>query len=347
MGTEWESPRGVLAQILLVDQFSRACWRGRAEAFAYDERGERLAELMVAEGWYDAELTPVERFFVTLPLQHSEDMRLQALGVELADRVAGEVEAEGKAGQELKAFFDGLVGYPDQHFDCIERFGRFPHRNKCLGRESTPQELAWLNSTERPGWASSQDCAVLRYWDGRGLGDQVRFVLEYTGHPYDEVHVKSRQEFLSLRGDYGSTAQEVDGELKASPIKLMFGQVPLLEMDGVNVVQTRAIVQTLARRYGLYGETPVEAAKVDMLINGIMDARQPLLVARFSDDPTESLAAFSKGPLPKVRHTWLRPRPPKPSTITYPVRQLANSSTRQLVNSPTRQLAQLAQLTSS
>ena len=167
-GSEWESCRGTLAQILLVDQFSRACWRGRAQAFAYDGRGEELAEMMVAKGWYDDKLTPVERLFVTLPLQHSEDMRLQTLGVELAGRVVTEVEAEGEAGQALKAYFDGLVGYPEQHFDVVERFGRFPHRNKSLGRESTPEEVAWLNSSERPGWASSQDCAVLRYWDGRG-----------------------------------------------------------------------------------------------------------------------------------------------------------------------------------
>ena len=61
VGREWESARGTLAQILLVDQFSRACWRGRNEAFAYDARGASLAEEMVEKGWFESELTPVER----------------------------------------------------------------------------------------------------------------------------------------------------------------------------------------------------------------------------------------------------------------------------------------------
>ena len=74
---------------------------------------------------------------------------------------------------------------------------RFPHRNKILGRDSTPEEVAWLNSAERPGWASSQECSVFRYWDGRGMGDQVRFVLEFAGHPYDEVNLTTRHQFVS------------------------------------------------------------------------------------------------------------------------------------------------------
>ena len=63
-------------------------------------------------------------FFVTLPLQHAESRRLQELGVELAGRVVSEAEVSGESGRLLKNFFDGLVGYPDQHYDCIERFGR-------------------------------------------------------------------------------------------------------------------------------------------------------------------------------------------------------------------------------
>ena len=73
-GDAWNTPRGLLAQIIIMDQFARCCFRGRPEAFAYEGRAETLAELLVTHGMFDTnswnELLPVERFFVTMPFQH-------------------------------------------------------------------------------------------------------------------------------------------------------------------------------------------------------------------------------------------------------------------------------------
>jgi hypothetical protein len=146
--------------------------------------------------------------------------------VELAGRIAN------GAPPEVEAFFTELPGFPNEHFQCIQRFGRFPSRNHLLGRETSPAEEAWLSSEDCPGWARSQQVATLVYWSGRGLGDQVRFLLEFTMTPYAEEGVDTAEAF---------------GALKASG-ELAFGQVPLLRLDGLRLVQTQAIMRHLARK---------------------------------------------------------------------------------------------------
>ena len=70
-------------------------------------------------------------------------------------------------------FFATLKGLPHEHFETIERFGRFPHRNAVLSRQSTAEEAAWLASPTCLGWARSQKKAKLTYWDGSGLSELV------------------------------------------------------------------------------------------------------------------------------------------------------------------------------
>ncbi|RPH67114.1 MAG: DUF924 domain-containing protein [Burkholderiales bacterium] len=122
------SPRGRLAEIIVLDQFSRHIHRGRPLAFARDPLALALAQEAVARGDDDA-LTPVARVFLYLPYMHSESPRIQQVSVALYTK----------------------NGLPDnlefalKHQAIVGRFGRYPHRNEILGRQSTPEETAFLS----------------------------------------------------------------------------------------------------------------------------------------------------------------------------------------------------------
>ena len=278
LGLEWTKSRGKLARILLLDQFTRVAFRGTAQAFAHDELACDLARSLAGEGF--DELLPVERFFVALALSHAENLQDSKLHVDLAARLCSSLPA----GHEVRGYFASLKGFPHEHFETIERFGRFPHRNALLGRPSTAAEEAWLISPSCPGWAKSQKRACLTYWNGRGLGDLIRFLLEFCQIPFDEVNVVDSDAFEAL---------------KASG-KLAFGQVPLLEIDGLELVQTQAIARYVAGKKQLRGTTAADQARADMIVNGVLDARMPLITARFQADPTAALAKFETTTLPKL-----------------------------------------------
>jgi uncharacterized protein (DUF924 family) len=120
---------GALALLLLLDQFPRNLWRGDRRAFAADPLARRVARDAVARGLDQAAALDLRLFFY-LPLTHSEDLEDQELGLSLTEaleRAGGETAASAR-----------------RHRDVIARFGRFPHRNAALGRESTAEELAFL-----------------------------------------------------------------------------------------------------------------------------------------------------------------------------------------------------------
>ena len=129
--------RGRLALILLTDQFPRNIWRGEAAAFAFDVLALRWAKDTLRLG-LDGELRAVERVFVYLPLEHSEDLGDQREAVRLFDRLATSVPVPHRPS------FDSYLDYARRHLAIIERFGRFPHRNAALGRETTAEETAFL-----------------------------------------------------------------------------------------------------------------------------------------------------------------------------------------------------------
>jgi uncharacterized protein (DUF924 family) len=131
------SPRGRLALILLLDQLPRAIHRGSPEAFAQDSKARKVAEQGLESG-ADRLLRPIERLFVYLPFEHSEDLADQDRSVQLYQDLAESVP-EGH-----RETFAGFVDYAVKHNEIIARFGRFPHRNVILGRESTPEEKAFL-----------------------------------------------------------------------------------------------------------------------------------------------------------------------------------------------------------
>ncbi len=138
------TPRGRLALILLLDQFPRNVYRGTARAFAYDDAALGLA-LAGIEAGDDRALDPVERIFFYLPLQHAESREMQRRSVTAYRRLLLE------APLELQAQFAETLGFAEEHRAVVERFGRFPHRNRALGRESTAEERDYLQSADSYG----------------------------------------------------------------------------------------------------------------------------------------------------------------------------------------------------
>ena len=132
-----DSPRRRLALIILLDQFPRNVYRGKAEAYAGDARAAALA----LEGLHtaaDATLAPVERIFFYMPLQHAESMELQDESVVATRRLLTEVP------KVMARNFASMLRFAELHRNIIAEFGRFPHRNAVLGRTSTPEELKFL-----------------------------------------------------------------------------------------------------------------------------------------------------------------------------------------------------------
>ena len=132
-----DSPRRRLSLILLFDQFPRQMYRGTARAFEHDSRALALA-LSGMQSGADGALDPVERIFFYLPLQHAEALEVQDESVAACRRLLGE------APEALKTGFGQVLAAAQEHRGIIERFGRFPHRNRALGRVDTPEELEFL-----------------------------------------------------------------------------------------------------------------------------------------------------------------------------------------------------------
>lgn len=137
---DWRTaPRGLLALILLADQLPRNIYRNTARAFAFDAMAREHCRHGLAQG-FEQRLRPIERVFHYLPLEHSESLQDQHDSCALFSRLA----AAADAGQvEL---FAGYLRFAERHRDIIARFGRFPHRNGILGRDSTAEELAFLQT---------------------------------------------------------------------------------------------------------------------------------------------------------------------------------------------------------
>jgi uncharacterized protein (DUF924 family) len=125
----WEAtPEGALALLLVLDQFPRNMFRGDRRAFAADPLAREVADRATARG-FDRKFPPAERSFFYLPLEHSEDLADQ-------ERCIALYQAMGDA---------ELLKWAELHADIIRRFGRFPHRNAALGRNTTAEEQAFLD----------------------------------------------------------------------------------------------------------------------------------------------------------------------------------------------------------
>ena len=137
-------PHGRLALILLLDQFRRNVYRNTAKAFEKDKAALKLCVEGAMEK-KDKGLTPIERVFFYMPLQHAESPKVQAKSVELYSRLAD------AASPTYRETFMTILQFAELHRDIIDRFGRFPHRNKLLNRDNTPEEDEYL-AGESPGF---------------------------------------------------------------------------------------------------------------------------------------------------------------------------------------------------
>lgn len=135
-----ETPDGALALLILLDQVPRNLFRGEARAFATDAKARAIARQAIAAG-HDQRLPSVQRMFIYLPFEHSEDLADQQRVVALFESLPATTAFPPQARDEI-------IDYGRRHLAIIARFGRFPHRNAALGRPSTPEERAFL---EQPG----------------------------------------------------------------------------------------------------------------------------------------------------------------------------------------------------
>ncbi|MBY5992628.1 DUF924 family protein [Ferrimonas balearica] len=132
-----DSSRGRLALIILLDQFSRNLFRGQAEAFAYDATALGLCKTGIEQEW-DTPLPLAHKLFFYMPLQHSESLSDQFLGVRMLEQML-----PGLSGPARQTVADTLR-FQQLHLEIIQRFDRFPHRNKVLGRANTAEESQYL-----------------------------------------------------------------------------------------------------------------------------------------------------------------------------------------------------------
>ena len=122
-----ETPDGRLAEIIVLDQFSRNVWRDTPRAFAQDPQALCLAQAFVRTG-LDRALSPAQQAFGYMPYMHSESPLIHEHAVALFSQPG----------------LEGSLAFERRHLAIIERFGRYPHRNAILGRVSTPEEIAFL-----------------------------------------------------------------------------------------------------------------------------------------------------------------------------------------------------------
>lgn len=129
---EWENtPDGALALVIALDQYPLNMFRGQPQSFATEAAARGVARRALVKG-FDRVLADERKAFVYLPFMHSEDLRDQDLSVDLYE----------------KAGLADSLKWAKHHRELIRRFGRFPHRNAILGRTSTPEEIAYLESEE-------------------------------------------------------------------------------------------------------------------------------------------------------------------------------------------------------
>jgi len=133
-----KTSRGTLALVLLLDQFTRVLGRGTPNAFAGDAAAQRICLGMLDAG-ADRELRFCERSFLYMPLMHAEDR-------ELAQRSLDAFEALEAARADHRGTAPEAISHAQQHADIVLEFGRYPHRNAIVGRESTSEEEAFLAS---------------------------------------------------------------------------------------------------------------------------------------------------------------------------------------------------------
>ena len=132
-----ETAHGRLALVVLLDQFSRNAWRGQPEGFAGDAQALVLALQALENGHWEA-VPPLAQFFLAMPVEHAEDPTMQARSVALFTHLAAQ------ATPATQPVLRSALEFAHKHQKVIARFGRFPHRNAALGRDSTAEDTAFV-----------------------------------------------------------------------------------------------------------------------------------------------------------------------------------------------------------
>lgn len=126
-----ESSEGILALVIILDQFPLNMFRGKPLTYATEAQARKIARAAINRG-LDRDLTNEQNSFLYMPFMHSEDMDDQELSIKLFEQSG----------------FEENIRFAQHHHDVVRRFGRFPHRNKILGRQSREEEIAYLASSE-------------------------------------------------------------------------------------------------------------------------------------------------------------------------------------------------------
>ncbi|MHC8404687.1 DUF924 family protein [Pseudomonas sp. TMB3-21] len=136
--TEWaQRPEGWLALVLLLDQLPRMIFRNSPKSFSGDLRAQALVAQGIAAD-FDRQLRPIQRVFIYLVFEHCENLAVQN------ESVSRHIDLLAQQPQADRALFADYLNFAEKHQKVIARFGRFPHRNAMLGRESTAEELVFL-----------------------------------------------------------------------------------------------------------------------------------------------------------------------------------------------------------
>jgi len=133
---------GLLALIILLDQFSRNIYRDTYKAFSQDKMSLQICTEGIGKG-FDNELHPVKRIFFYMPLMHSECIDMQEKSLKCYSGLANEFTEPGSVAKTVSNSY----AYALRHYEIIKRFGRYPHRNEILGRESTQEEIEFLRES--------------------------------------------------------------------------------------------------------------------------------------------------------------------------------------------------------
>ncbi len=138
-----KTPRGAMALIILLDQFSLQLYREQPKSYRQSELALPIAREVIAQGW-ECLLTPAERTFLYLPFEHSEKLEDQDFCVLKYSELAT------LAPSDLREEFMGALEWAVRHQRVVKKYGRFPDRNEVFGRKNTPEEEAFLASDEAP-----------------------------------------------------------------------------------------------------------------------------------------------------------------------------------------------------
>jgi uncharacterized protein (DUF924 family) len=141
LGNWADTPRGIMAYVVLLDQFPRNMYRDLPEEYAYDQFCLPVVREALKNG-IDKKLKLVERMFLYMPLMHSEDPEDQETSIEYFTRLRDAVD------QSNREYFEMVLDYAHRHKAIIDQFGRYPYRNDQLGRETTEEEEDFL---KKPG----------------------------------------------------------------------------------------------------------------------------------------------------------------------------------------------------